>query len=129
MARKVVRGPARGDGAPALDAPDFHVALPPEFNEPLGPYKGKKIIFGIRPDDIHSPDYPAPEINPTPVKAAVDVTEMMGSEFMLHMLAGEWSFLARVDARTKVNPGDEITLDFDLSKMHAFDADTTRRIL
>ena len=103
--------------------------LPPEFNDRLAAYKGKKVIFGIRPDDIHSPDYPAPEINPTPVKAKVDVTEMMGSEFMLHLLAGEWPFLARVDARTRVSPGEEISLDFDLSKMHAFDTGTTKRIL
>ena len=102
--------------------------LPPEFNDRLAAYKGKKVIFGIRPDDIHSPDYPAPEINPTPVKAKVDVTEMMGSEFMLHMLAGQWSFLARVDTRTKANPGDELTLDFDLSQMHAFDPATGRRL-
>jgi len=86
------------------------------------------VVFGIRPDDIHSPDYPAPEIKPTPVKAKVDVTGMMGNEFMLHMLAGDWPFLARVDTRTQANPGDELTLDFDLSLMHAFDQDTTKRI-
>jgi len=116
------------EGDLAMEAPNLQVPVPPEFSEPLGPYRGKKVVFGIRPDDIHSPDYPAPEINPTPVKAKVDVTEMMGNEFMLHMLAGEWSFLARVDTRTKAEPGDELTLDFDISLMHAFDPDTTKRL-
>jgi len=36
--------------------------------------------------------------------------------------------LARVDTRTKADPGDELTLDFDLSLMHAFDPETTQRI-
>ena len=51
----------------------------------------------------------------------MDVTKLMGNEFFLHMVTGEWEFLARVDARTPARPGQKIKLVFNMAKMHALD--------
>jgi multiple sugar transport system ATP-binding protein len=54
---------------------------------------------------------------------------MMGNEYYLHMLIGDWPFEARVDTRTEAKPGQEIELVNDMSKMHAFEVETEKTIL
>jgi len=107
-----------------LDAETFRVPVPGEKAEILRKYLDRKIIFGIRPEDIHSPEYIAPGIIASSVRAKVDVTELMGNEFFLHMLSGDKPFLARVDARTAARPGQDIELVFNMAKMHVFDSET-----
>jgi len=107
-----------------LDAGTFQVPVPVERDGILHKYLDKKIIFGIRPEDISSPKYIAPGIIASPIRAKVDVTELMGNEFYLHLLTGDTPFLARVDARTEARPGQDIELVFNMAKMHAFDAET-----
>ncbi len=60
--------------------------------------------------------------------AMVDVTELMGSEIFLHLVADGKPFLARVDARTRARPGQEIRVVFDVARMHAFDPETEQAI-
>lgn len=112
-----------------LDAETFQVPVPKERAGILHEYLDKKIIFGIRPEDISSPQYTAPGIIASPVRAKVDVTELMGNEFYLHMLSGDKQFLARVDARTQARPGQEIELVFNMANMHAFDSETQITLL
>jgi multiple sugar transport system ATP-binding protein len=111
-----------------LDAGTFQLPVPREKVRILDKYLDKKIVFGIRPEDIHSPEYIAPGIVASQVRAKVDVTELMGNEFFLHMLSDEKSFLARVDARTPARPGQETNLVFNMAKMHAFDAETQQSL-
>lgn len=104
-----------------LDADTFRVALPPPKTSMLAPYSGKEITIGIRPEHIHIPEYLPSEIVASSVQAKVDVTELMGNELFLHLLSGNRSFLARVDARTMARPGQEIEVVFNIANMHAFD--------
>ncbi len=63
-----------------------------------------------------------------PVKAKVEVTELMGNEFFLHLIAGDKPFLARVDSRTSARPGQDIEVVFGMDEMHAFDPKTGQAI-
>ncbi len=112
-----------------IEAEGFHIPVPEEAGEALMKYVGQRVIFGIRPDDIHNPRYLVPGIKAQPVRAKVDITEMMGNEYYLHMLIGDWPFEARVDTRTEAKPGQEIELVYDMSKMHAFEVETEKTIL
>jgi len=112
-----------------LDAGTFQVPVPEGRAGLVNKYLDKKIVFGIRPEDIHSPEYIAPGIIASSIRANVDVTELMGNEFYLHMLSGEKPFLARVDARTAARPGQEIELVFNMGNMHAFDSETQITLL
>jgi multiple sugar transport system ATP-binding protein len=112
-----------------LEAKNILLAVPPNYADVLHKYIGKKVVLGIRPEDIHAPDYVLPGVTAATVHAKVDVTELMGNEFFLHMIVGDWEFLARVDARTKARPGEDIDLILDMSKMHIFEDDTRARIL
>ncbi|MDP2949945.1 MAG: sn-glycerol-3-phosphate ABC transporter ATP-binding protein UgpC [Chloroflexota bacterium] len=111
-----------------LDTGPFHLPIPREKAAGLLPYRGKKVVLGVRPESIHDSDFPRSGVIPVQVQAAVDVLELMGNEVFLHLLSDGVSFLARVDSRTKAKPGRKIQVLFDLGEMHAFDADTQQAI-
>lgn len=111
-----------------LDEGSFRVAVPSPKVATLVPYLDKKIVFGIRPEHIHIPEYMPPGIVASPVGAKVDVTELMGNEFFLYLLSGNKQFLARVDSRTTVRAGQDIEVVFNMANLHAFEAGTGKSI-
>jgi multiple sugar transport system ATP-binding protein len=111
-----------------VDGGTFRVKVPQEKAQAILPYKGKKIIFGIRPDDLHDPQFTPPNITPGKIKAQVDVTELMGNEVFAHMLTGEKSFTCRFDPRTNVRVGDTLDVVLNMDNMHAFDPQTEKTI-
>jgi multiple sugar transport system ATP-binding protein len=86
-------------------------------------------MFGIRPEDIHNPEFIPPGIakeDVATIDASVDVTELMGNEIFLYLASGEKIFVARVDPRSRYSIGDKVQVAFNMDKMHVFDvaADT-----
>ena len=89
---------------------------------------GAKLVFGIRPEDIHS-EQVALEVSPNSViTSKVAVSELLGAETMLYSEIGGIEFIARVDARDYHNPGENVDLAFDMGKSHFFDTETTNVI-
>ena len=107
-----------------METAAFTVDVPPDKAGQLAPYLGKQIIFGIRPENIHDREFQPAHIRAAPVQAHVDVTEPMGNETFLYLLAAGKQFLARVDPRTRARPCQEIQLAFDMDKMHAFNPES-----
>jgi len=91
-------------------------------------YVDKSVILGIRPEDIHNPAFVAPGIHAAPVEAKVDVTELMGNEINLYLLAGQDNIVARVDPRTDFRMGDKVQIALNMDKAHLFDPDTEKAI-
>src|SRR5512136_240006 len=56
-----------------VDGGTFKLAVPESKKATYLPYKGKKVVFGIRPEDIFTAQYAAPGIAPAPMAADVDV--------------------------------------------------------
>lgn len=87
-------------------------------------YNGKKVIFGIRPEDIRNEPLVL-EANPESiVKSKVVVSELMGAEIMLYSSVGDHEFISKVSAQDLYRPGEEVELSFNLSKSHFFDKET-----
>ena len=82
---------------------------------------GKDVIFGIRPENIHNPEYCPAGIIKAEIKAKVDVTELMGNEIFVYAINGSTQFVARVDPRSRYKVGDEVTLTIDMTNFHVFD--------
>ena len=116
------------DGNLYVDGGTFRVRAPEGKMQALLPYKGKKIIFGIRPDDVHDPQYIPADIAPGKIKSQVDVTELMGNEVFAYLLTGEKSFVGRFDPRTGVRVGDTIEAVLNMDNMHAFDPQMEKAI-
>jgi multiple sugar transport system ATP-binding protein len=107
-----------------IDGGTFKVAVPPQKADALADYLGQEVVFGIRPEDIHDPEFASPGIIGAPCKTRVDVTELMGNEVFLYLLTGSKTFIARVDPRTSARVGQDIEVLFNMDNMHIFDRDT-----
>jgi len=110
------------NGEMIVDLNSFRVKVPEDRRETYEKVVDKDIIFGIRPEDIHNPEYTPPSIIAENVDAQVDVTELMGNEIFLYLFSGEHNYVARVDPRTRVEMGDKIQVTFNMDNMHIFDA-------
>ncbi len=112
--------------------------IPPErvdYFQDLSPYVEKEVIFGIRAEDIE--DYEvAKELYAniseeySSFVAMVDVIEPMGAETYLYLSLGEEvpQLIARVDAQTKADDGEEHRVAINMSKCHLFDKDTEQTL-
>ena len=118
----------REDGGLVIDTGAFKLPVPMAKNTQLSPYVGKKIVLGIRPENIHSAQYTPTGIHAVNLEAEVDVTESMGNELILYLLLGEKVFLARVDPRTEARPGDKMQVALDIERLHFFDPETSESI-
>jgi len=113
------------DGKLEVNAGGFRLEVPPEKAEEWRQFTGQEVVFGIRPEDIHAKPYVAPGILESDMEAKVDVTELMGNEIFLYLLTTDnKSFIARVDPRVQVQPGDSVDLAVNMQNAHIFDPKT-----
>ncbi|NPV07237.1 MAG: ABC transporter ATP-binding protein [Anaerolineae bacterium] len=112
------------DGELYVDGGTFRVQVPPARKEVYAPYSNREVIFGLRPEDCHSEQFVPPGVREARVRAKIDVVELMGAEIYLYCMTGSKQFIARVDPRTRVEPGDEMDLVFNMDHMHIFDPQT-----
>jgi multiple sugar transport system ATP-binding protein len=113
----------QGDGSTWVDSGSFRVKIPEQLtNEPrVRSHLGTQVIFGIRPEDIHDPEFAPPGITAAPFEATVDVKELMGNEIFLYLLSGDKQFIARVDPRTQAPLHQKIQVVMNMENMHLFD--------
>ncbi len=104
------------------------VVLPESKAKAVKPYAGKTVILGIRPEDIS--DYPrfVSEHPECVCKTKVTGYELLGSEVLLYYSLNDTAMTAKVDSSTPARLGDEITIAFDVAKIHVFDKETEQTI-
>lgn len=94
-------------------------------------YIGKKVLMGIRPENIH---YEQAFLSISPesaVETVVRHVELMGSETYLHLdLSGvPGDVVARVDPRCIASHGMSMAVAIDSNRLHFFDIDTEKSIM
>jgi multiple sugar transport system ATP-binding protein len=109
----------------ALVADGFRVPVPAARTTALQPYAGRKLIFGIRPEDVVVAS--GTDGRPT-FEAVVEVVEPLGAEILLDMRAGTDTLTARVEPHLVVRVKDRIRLALAEDKMHFFDPETEQVI-
>jgi len=113
------------DGKMEVNAGGFRLDVPEEKLAEWREHLGNEVIFGIRPEDIHSKEFAPPQILESDMTATVDVTELMGNEIFLYCLTpDDKQFISRVDPRVRVSTGDEIELAINMANAHIFDPKT-----
>jgi multiple sugar transport system ATP-binding protein len=112
------------EGKLFVDTGDFRVNVPADRKGGLSNYVGKEVIFGIRPEHVHAPEFAPPNIMGSPLKATVDVVELLGHELHLYLNSGKNTFVGIVDPRMGVSAGNHIDLVIDMNNMHIFDKDS-----
>ena len=113
------------DGKMEMNAGGFRLDVPVEKAAEWKEHLGKEVIFGIRPEDIHSKAFAPPHILESDMAASVDVTELMGNEIFLYCLSADnKQFISRVDPRVRVTSGEDIELAVNMDNAHIFDPKT-----
>ncbi|MEZ4590815.1 MAG: sn-glycerol-3-phosphate ABC transporter ATP-binding protein UgpC [Chloroflexota bacterium] len=111
-----------------IDTGDFRVQVPDERKKVYNSYVGKEVIFGMRPEHVHAPEYAPPNIQAAPMEGTVEVVELLGHEQHLFVNAGRNSLVATVDTRMSVAYGNKIGLVMDMTNMHIFDKNTEEAV-
>ena len=90
---------------------------------------GKKVIWGIRPNDIHAEQELLSKYPNQVIEAEVDMTELLGADTNLYLNNGEVSMTAVVTTgTTNCKMGDTVRLCVDTKRVHLFDYDTEKTI-
>ena len=116
-------------GVAALKVAGKSIELPAAKSKKLidGGYVGKKVTFGIRPEDVYdSEEYVAKA--QCVFESTIKVYELLGAEVYLYFDLAEFPITARVDSRTSARPGDSVRFAFDVEKIHVFDKETEQII-
>lgn len=110
------------DSGAFVETDFLRLALPQTAQQHYEEFSGKEVVFGIRPEDIHSTDFMREHEGKAVVCGTVEVIEPLGPEILLNVKCGNHNLVARVDPRVETDVGHEIRLFFDMGKMHLFDA-------
>jgi len=110
---------------------NYSLKLPPEKsnNSDLQEYIGKAVIAGLRPETLHDEPMYLSQFGDTVIDAKVEVTELMGNEIFLYLVAEEQALIARVSPRSTAQTDETIKIALDISRMHIFDKDTEKCIV
>jgi multiple sugar transport system ATP-binding protein len=114
----------KSDSKLYVETEGFTVAIPDNRARPYFDYVDKKVIFGLRPDDIHAPQFMPPNIHAEKIGCKVDVIELMGNEIFLYLMNSSNNFVARVDPRTYFKVGEEVQVALNMDNFHIFDPET-----
>ncbi len=108
------------------------VALPPEKGRApeVLEYAGRKIVFGIRPNDIKADAETIAKYPDRVIDAVVDISELLGADTNLYLSNGEIQLTAVVSTGTvDCNLGDKIKVCIDTNRIHLFDSETEKAII
>lgn len=92
-------------------------------------YVGKKVVMGIRPEDIHKEKVFLDMSPETKFEASVVIRELMGSEIFAYLKFAGQELIAKFDGRRDLEPGEVLELAFDMNRAHFFDIETEESIL
>ena len=115
-------------------------------------YEGKRVVLGIRPEDLEDLQLAGGSAHGGSLKGAVTLREALGAEIMVHFTVdappaitadvkelaedmgddrvaeavdkSQAMVVGRFGARSRVKPGDQIEVAVDTRQLHFFDAET-----
>ncbi|QEK11507.1 sn-glycerol-3-phosphate ABC transporter ATP-binding protein UgpC [Crassaminicella thermophila] len=100
--------------------------LPLNKCEKLNNYVGKKVWFGIRPEDVGIKNCTSKE----GVKGKIEVLEQMGNETFVYFKMGDFQITSRIDSMDAkdLKAGEEHIFSINMDKCHIFDYESEKNI-
>lgn len=107
-----------------------HVVLPKNMGEKVKSYIGKRVILGLRPENIGNKiTHPeGEEVNF--LEGDISVVEHMGNEEFIYFSIDGQEFISRIEARKSegVQYGEKGRFYFNIKRAHLFDSETEENI-
>jgi multiple sugar transport system ATP-binding protein len=104
----------------------FKLRVGDAMSSRLTDYVGKKIVLGIRPENITDGLLTNDAKRDCVVKAVAEVIEPLGAETYLYATTGGHSLVGRLQAGHRVIVKQSVSLTFDMSHAHFFDPVTEK---
>jgi multiple sugar transport system ATP-binding protein len=118
------------EGGLFIDAGDLRVKAPEHFGPRLQPYVGRKVVFGVRPEDIAPCEPSARAENGNTATTQAEVVETLGSEIFAHLACGAHSIIARMGVpESPLRVGETLNVELKMAKTHVFDSETSETII
>ncbi len=114
----------KDNGSLYFDEGNFKVRILEQMYPKLQKYIEKKVIFGIRPENIYDKLFASYATADNTLAVLCDVMETMGSKNHLYLSTGKNTIIAVVDASNKPSIGSMVEVVFDMKKVHFFDPST-----
>ncbi|HET7567639.1 MAG TPA: sn-glycerol-3-phosphate ABC transporter ATP-binding protein UgpC [Gaiellaceae bacterium] len=150
----LAHGTVEANGATAIRLGATTLPVPDEVarEHGLDAYRGRRVIVGVRPEDLHGPESGNGH-GPARLPAAIDRVESVGASLLVHfavdapdaksaalaaMTGGEAleatqlaggagsSFCASFEPRSGIRVGDALEVAVDTARLHFFDPETER---
>ncbi|HLY14971.1 MAG TPA: sn-glycerol-3-phosphate ABC transporter ATP-binding protein UgpC [Candidatus Limnocylindrales bacterium] len=109
-----------GDAA-VLTGSGLSIPLPPRLRAAADSVHGKTLVAGFRPEHL---DIGEGGTNLATFKATADVVEYLGNDELLHLSLSGLDLVAIVSSSHVVKPGDVLSLQLPLDKLHLFDSES-----
>ncbi|MBC8415817.1 MAG: sn-glycerol-3-phosphate ABC transporter ATP-binding protein UgpC [Candidatus Cloacimonetes bacterium] len=97
------------------------IPVPPQHVNKIKKYLGKKVILGIRPENLYLK-------KEGDIETTIEVIEPMGNEIILYCAIEEIKFIVRIDVREHFKPGDIARMAVKKDYFHFFDPETELNI-
>jgi multiple sugar transport system ATP-binding protein len=108
---------------------NFTVKILEEMYDSLKNYINKKVIFGIRPENIYDKLFASGATPDNTVNVFCEVVETMGAENYLYLSTGKHTLVAVVESSNKPTVGSRVEVVFDMKKVYFFDPSTEETIV
>lgn len=122
----LLHGTLTHDSGPAVVFGSVRQLLPPLLHGAVGGFaEGKKLILGIRPQDLSLNNPAAPEDLP----ATVWLVELVGSEKLVDLSCGDdIKLVAEVKAEQRIAVDQALGVHLDPARLHLFDPETGKAL-
>ncbi len=97
-------------------------------SDALNEYVGKTVVFGIRPENLHTSGEKFTQNVAHTLTMHVDIAELMGAEIYAHCTCDGASVIVCTPSGEPIHAGDTITAAVDMSRIHLFDKQTEHAI-
>jgi multiple sugar transport system ATP-binding protein len=114
------------NGSLAVESAGLRLAVPGTQQAALERYRGKGVVLGVRPEDIHQATSEDPK--EFRVDAVVEVVEPLGNEILLDVRVGQHAIVARVPPTSRVRLHEQIALAMNPDRLHFFDPHSEQTI-
>lgn len=104
-----------------IDEGNFKVILDGNNKKLLTPYVGKKVTFGIRPENV---EYSKVVVEGKTINGRVSVIEPLGSETHVYVTIGTHQVICKIEPSIQLAVDQEIQFIPEMSKVKFFDYET-----
>ena len=112
-----------------LDVKDADILLPLEFYEQIKKYKNKKILVGIRPENLYDRWYYEGKIYNNLLRGRVISIDFLGDKKVLFVEWYQYILKVLTPIYNEISVDDNIDVVIDVSKLLLFDSETKQRII